>query len=94
MPFGVENLPGDVLNFMDRAFLQGENGISANVVVASDDAVRTNITILADIDVFRPEELSVPVEMDEIDAILSQLRKFKNEIFFSIFTEQAIKHYE
>lgn len=94
VPSGVQNLPGKVLNFRDRAMLQCDDDIAANVVVASDDTTGTKITILADVDVFQAKEVHVPIDVDSMLSTLSQLRTFKNDIFFNIFTERTIKTYE
>lgn len=94
MPFGIENMPGKTIQFMNQVSLLDDHENSARVVVASDDSNSPMITILADIDVFRDGEIKVPVDMKSLTATLAQLRAFKNEIFFSIFTEKALSQYE
>ncbi|HVY22292.1 MAG TPA: TIGR04255 family protein [Steroidobacteraceae bacterium] len=90
-----EELPQTVLGFMQRmVIVNAELGIQANVVQLLQDGVMAtdHVPVMLDIDVYK--NVDTPPEHANLWNTLNQLRKFKNEIFFSHVTERTVELFE
>jgi len=89
-----EGIPQTLSSFFTRIVVQDTSkGVSANVAQALEAGVQTNApTLLLDIDAYRIGQF--PPEREVLARHLSDLRSFKNAIFFGSLTDQLIGPYE
>jgi uncharacterized protein (TIGR04255 family) len=87
-------LPQYVSSFLTRVTVHNpEDAIAAHVTQAlqpTSDAQR--LTVILDIDAYKEGEFSV--EDPAIERTFSQLRAFKNLIFFNSVTEETLRQFE
>lgn len=88
-PSVPDGLPQGISNFLYRVKIHNpEEGIAAHVSQAlMPSEIPSEIKILLDIDVFK--DIGEDVVPDDVWAIFSALREFKNDIFFGYITEDT-----
>lgn len=89
--------PFSVNSFVSQAEIVREGKpLGARILVATEvpsvDPKEAKVRILVDIDAFKNKVLGNSAE--EIEKTLEELHQFKNEIFFSLMTEETIRVYE
>lgn len=91
-PLIPEELPQTVNGFFWKVTIEdSEKDISAHITQSLEPR-DDNVTFLIDIDAFK--SVDVDPRDSQVYETLSLLRRFKNEIFFSFLTEQAIGRFE
>ena len=88
------NLPQGLSGFLQRVVIVNKPSNSTAIVTqALEDAPAPgyppSATVVLDIDVFRTDQLGIPVA--NLPAVLEELHQFKNEIFFEYVTEKALE---
>jgi uncharacterized protein (TIGR04255 family) len=84
-------LPQHVTRFLSRVSIVRADAVSAVITQAFEGIVGPkNVTVLLDIDTFKQEDFSE----EDIWVVLEELHDFKNEIFFSSLTEEAVRLFE
>lgn len=95
-PPGVpKELPQGVLGFMQHVvLLKPELNIRANVtqLLQEGHTPADYVPIILDIDVYK--QVTLPADEDELWTLLSELRQFKNEIFFASLMDKAVELFE
>lgn len=89
------DLPQGVLGFMQRVVvLKPELGLKANVIQLLQEGIAPpdHIPVILDIDVYK--QVAMLPDSVDIWPLLSELRTFKNEVFFASLTEAAIGLFE
>ena len=87
-------LPQFMGGFLSRITIHDpDTDISANVAQALEQNVDAGTqTVIVDIDAFRHVDYS-PDDPGIVETF-AQLRKFKNDVFFNILTEEMLRHFE
>lgn len=89
-----ESVPQAVSSFLTRVVVHDlEWQLDANITQAMERSTKPDfVTIIIDIDAYKSGEFDVQTE--EIWAVLNQLRRLKNDIFFGSITEETARLYE
>ena len=93
-PVVPAELPQGVSAFLTRVTIHDpENRLAAHVVqTLQTDPASQKLTLILDIDAFRPGEW---IATDpEVESVFMSLRHFKNQIFFNYLTEEALRRFE
>lgn len=93
-PVVPAELPQGVSAFLSRVTIHDpENQLAAHVVqTLQTDPASQKVTLILDIDAFRPGEWSATDP--EVESAFMSLRHFKNQVFFNYLTEEALRRYE
>ena len=92
-PYIPEELPQNVLNFLNRITLDGFGDNIRAIITQSLTSdlqnLQNQIIILLDIDVYKT--ITSQIENDEIWENFEKFRKIKNQIFFEYITEKTVE---
>jgi uncharacterized protein (TIGR04255 family) len=87
------DLPQELAGFMSRvSFKRGEKTATVTQMLEAASADGKEVNFLLDIEVFAPVSLSAN-DLAALDAAASELRAFKNDVFFGFVTDKAIERY-
>jgi uncharacterized protein (TIGR04255 family) len=87
-----ETLPQGLLGFMQRVvIIEPKLGLRANVIQMLEEGslVSDHVPIVLDIDVYK--QVAISAGSENLWILLSDLRDFKNEIFFASLTEKTVE---
>jgi len=90
------NIPNELAGFIVRTTTtDSKTGIWVQLTQVLEEIIAgKHVTIVMDIDVFKPVESLKSDEEDTINASFAQLREMKNRVFFESITERLAKELE
>lgn len=91
-PPAVSGLPNTLAEFLTRMVLVDKHAAVNAIVTQQLQRAGQQPQVTIDVDVFRPGPFGIAV--DELLEHLSAMRAYKNKVFFSLLTDQALARFE